>query len=86
VPTAARCAIERLMKRLGLRGAVRNKAKRTTVAGKNANPAEDLVKRKFDAPKPDHLWVADLTYAPHPDRLVLHGFRHRCFRQDDSEV
>jgi putative transposase len=62
--TAARCTVERLMKRLGLRGAVRGKAKRTTVAGKTANLAEDLVKRKFDAPKPDELWVADFTYVP----------------------
>jgi putative transposase len=62
--TAARCTVERLMKRPGLRGAVRGKAKRTTVAGKNANLAEDLVKRKFDAPKPDKLWVAGFTYVP----------------------
>jgi putative transposase len=62
--TAARCTVERLMKRLGLRGAVRGKVKRTTIAGKNTNLAGDLVKRKFDAPKPDHLWVADFTYAP----------------------
>jgi putative transposase len=52
------------MKGLGLRGAVRGKVKRTTVADKNASLAEDLVKRKFDAPKPDHLWVADFTYVP----------------------
>jgi putative transposase len=51
--TAARCTVERLMKRLGLRGAVRGKVKRTAVAGKNANLAGDLVKRKFDAPKQD---------------------------------
>jgi putative transposase len=60
----ARRAIERLMKRLGLRGAVRGKVKRTTIAGKNAKLAEDLIKRKFDAPKPDKLWVADFTYVP----------------------
>ncbi|MDR1511062.1 MAG: hypothetical protein LBS53_15685, partial [Synergistaceae bacterium] len=38
--------------------------KRTTIAGKNTNFAEDLVKRKFDAPAPDKLWVADFTYVP----------------------
>jgi putative transposase len=58
----ARCTVERLMKRLGLRGAARGKAKRTTIAGRRANLAEDLVKREFDAPKPDSLWVADFTY------------------------
>jgi putative transposase len=60
----ARCTAERLMKRLSLRGAARGKAKRTTVAGKHANLAEDLVKRKFDAPEPNKLWVADFTYVP----------------------
>ena len=60
----ARCTVERLMKRLGLRGAVRGKEKRTTLAGKNTHFAEDLVKRKFDAPAPDKLWVADFTYVP----------------------
>jgi putative transposase len=43
------------MKSLGLRGAMRGKVKRTTVADKHANLAEDLVKRKFDAPEPDKL-------------------------------
>jgi putative transposase len=61
---AARCTVERLMKGLGLRGAVRGKAKRTAIAGKNTNFAEDLVKRKFDAPGPDKLWVADFTCVP----------------------
>jgi putative transposase len=62
----ARCTAERLMKmkRFGLRGAVRGKVKRTTIAGKNANLAEDLVKRKIDAPKPDRLRAADFTYVP----------------------
>jgi transposase InsO family protein len=52
------------MKWLGLRGGVRGKVKRTTIAGKNTNLSEDLVKRKFDAPKPNKLWVADFTYVP----------------------
>jgi putative transposase len=60
--SAARCTVERLMKKLGLRGAVRGKVKRTTISDKNSNFAEDLVKRKFDAPEPDKLWVADFTY------------------------
>jgi putative transposase len=62
--TAARRTVERLMKWPGLRGAVRGKTKRTTVADRSANFAEDLVKREFDAPKPDKLWVADFTYVP----------------------
>jgi putative transposase len=73
----ARCTVERLMKRLGLRGAVRGKVKRTTIAGKDANFAEDLVKRKFDAPKPDKLWVADFTYA-----LTRTGWCYTAFITD----
>jgi putative transposase len=52
------------MKQLGLRGAARGKVKRTTCPSRNAQLAEDLVKRKFDAPEPDKLWVADFTYIP----------------------
>ena len=51
------------MKKPGLRGAVRGKAKRTAAAGKDAGLAEDLVKRESGAPEPDKLWVADFTYA-----------------------
>ncbi|MDR0764266.1 MAG: IS3 family transposase [Synergistaceae bacterium] len=59
----ARRATERLMKRLSLRGAVRGKIKRATIARKDADFAEDPVKRQFDAPKPDELRVADSSYA-----------------------
>jgi putative transposase len=58
----ARCTVERLMRALGLRGISRGKAKTTTIAGKNAVSAEDLVKRVFFAPAPNRLWVADFTY------------------------
>ena len=58
----ARCTVERLMRKLGVRGISRNKVKRTTIAGKNAVSAEDLVKRVFFAPAPNRLWVADFTY------------------------
>lgn len=58
----ARCTIERLMRDLGLRGAVRGKPVRTTFADDAADRPRDLVDRKFAAPAPDRLWVADLTY------------------------
>jgi len=58
----ARCTVERLMRELGIRGRCRGKVKRTTIAGKNARNAEDLVGRSFWAPKPNVLWVADFTY------------------------
>jgi transposase InsO family protein len=59
----ARCTVERLMRRMGLRGAVRGRAfKVTTTAGDPAMRPADLVKRQFSAAQPNRLWVADLTY------------------------
>lgn len=58
----ARCTVERLMRELGLRGAVRGKPKRTTISDDAADRPRDLVARQFVAPAPNRLWVADLTY------------------------
>lgn len=58
----ARCTVERLMRDLGLSGAVRGKAKRTTVSAETTARPADLVERDFSAPVPNRLWVADLTY------------------------
>jgi putative transposase len=58
----ARCTVERLMRRLGLRGVVRGKAHvRTTVADEASSRPLDLVARRFRGPAPNRLWVADLT-------------------------
>jgi putative transposase len=54
--------VERLMRRLGLHGAVRGKTVRTTVSDKDGVRAKDLVKRRFVAGAPNRLWVADFTY------------------------
>lgn len=59
---AARCTIERLMREMGLRGAVRGRKFKTTVADESAARPLDLVKREFAASGPNQLWVADLTY------------------------
>ena len=59
----ARCTVERLMRRLGLRGAVRGKTSvRTTIGDEASSWPLDLVARQFRAPAPNRLWVADLTY------------------------
>jgi putative transposase len=58
----ARCTVERLMRQLGLHGAVRGKVKRTTIADPAIPLPEDLVQRRFAPAAPDRLWVADLTY------------------------
>jgi putative transposase len=61
--TVARCTVERLMRDLGLRGAVRGRPKRTTIpADDPALRPADLVDRDFTATAPNRLWVADLTY------------------------
>jgi putative transposase len=60
---AARCTVERLMRRLGLQGVVRGKRSiRTTTPDDAASRPADLVKRQFRAAAPNALWVADLTY------------------------
>jgi transposase InsO family protein len=49
----ARCTVERLMSRAGLRGAVRGKKRRTTIPGDGqVDRAPDLVDRDFSAPAP----------------------------------
>jgi transposase InsO family protein len=58
----ARCTVERLMRRVGLRGAVRGKETRTTIANKAAPCPADKVNRQFRAPQPNALWVSDFTY------------------------
>ena len=60
--TVARCTVERLMKRLGLRGAVRGKTVRTTVPDAKAPCPLDRVNRQFKADRPNQLWVSDFTY------------------------
>jgi transposase InsO family protein len=58
----ARCTVERLMRQMGLRGAVRGKETRTTIADKAAPCPADKVNRQFRAPHPNALWVSDFTY------------------------
>src|SRR6187455_2269738 len=58
----AKCTVERLMHELGLRGAVRGKGFKTTIADEAASRPADLVNRQFTAERPNQLWVADFTY------------------------
>jgi putative transposase len=60
--SVARCTVERLMRRMGLRGAVRGKGTRTTIADKASPCPADKVNRQFRAPHPNALWVSDFTY------------------------
>jgi len=58
----ARCTVERLMRDMGLRGAVRGRKFKTTVPDLTVVRTPDRVDRDFTAVRPNQLWVADLTY------------------------
>jgi putative transposase len=60
--SVARCTVERLMRQMGLRGAVRGKEARTTIADKATPCPADKVNRRFRAPQPNLLWLSDFTY------------------------
>src|SRR5439155_22916518 len=57
----ARCTVARLMRAMGLQGAVRGKPVRTTFSDKAAPCPLDRVNRHFQAPRPNVLWVSDFT-------------------------
>ena len=71
----ARCTVERLMRAMGLRGAVRGRAWTVTTQSDAAaaRPA-DLVDRQFAATRPNQLWVADFTYV-----VTWRGFVYVAF-------
>jgi putative transposase len=58
----ARCTVERLMRRMGLRGVMRGKVVRTTTSDRSAPCPMDKVHRQFRAERPNQLWVSDFTY------------------------
>ena len=58
----ARCTVARLMKDMGLQGAIRGKLHRTTIPDKKAPCPLDRVNRQFRVPAPNQLWVSDFTY------------------------
>ena len=70
----ARCTVERLMRQMGLQGAVRGRKFKTTVSDDSAPRPADLVQREFSASRPNQLWVADLTYV-----ATWRGFAYVAF-------
>jgi putative transposase len=59
----ARCRVRRLMRKMGLTGAVRGRTWVTTTQSQpTIDRPGDLVDRNFTATRPNQLWVSDLTY------------------------
>jgi putative transposase len=58
----ARCTVRRLMRAMGLRGAVRGRAWIPTTQASETPRPRDLVDRQFVATRPNQLWVSDFTY------------------------
>ena len=80
----SRKRVARLMRRLGIEGVSRRgKRPLTTKRSEQAPAASDLVRRRFQAPGPDRLWVADITYVPTWEGYlflasVLDAWSRRC--------
>jgi transposase InsO family protein len=73
--TVARCTVQRLMRAMGLVGAIRGRAWiTTTVPHTAAVRPPDLVERAFVAQRPNQLWVSDFTYV-----ATWHGFVYVAF-------
>ena len=58
----ARCTVERLMKALGVAGAIRGKPIKTTKPNTALPCPLDKVNRQFRPSAPNRLWVSDFTY------------------------
>ena len=71
---APRCQVARLMKRMGLAGAVRGRSVKTTISNPAAPCPLDRVNRQFRAPAPNVLWVSDFTYV-----ATWQGFAYVAF-------
>ncbi len=71
---AARCTVARLMRQMGLQGAVRGGEVRTTVSNPAVACPLDRVNRQFNAPRPNALWLSDFTYV-----ATWQGFAYVAF-------
>ena len=70
----ARCTVARLMRRMGLQGAVRGRRVKTTRAVVHGERPDDRVNREFQVRRPNALWVSDLTYV-----ATWRGFAYTAF-------
>jgi putative transposase len=70
----ARCTVERLMREVGITGAVRGKKVITTITDPSAERAPDLLDRDFVASAPNRCWVADFTHVAAWSGIVYVAF------------
>ncbi|MFD0501620.1 IS3 family transposase [Streptomyces rhizosphaericus] len=70
----ARCTVERLMRELGITGAVRGRKVITTITDPAAERAPDLLDRDFVASAPNRCWVADFTHVATWNGVVYVAF------------
>ncbi|MFJ7063763.1 IS3 family transposase (plasmid) [Streptomyces griseobrunneus] len=70
----ARCTVERLMRELGITGAVRGKKIITTIPDSAVERAPDLLDRNFVAAAPNRCWVADFTHVKTWSAVVYVAF------------
>jgi putative transposase len=75
----ARCTVDRLMRDEGLSGVVRGRRHRTTIPGKDARRAPDLLDRDFTAAAPNRKWVTDFTYTRTWSGFVYVAFVVDCY-------
>lgn len=70
----ARCTVERLMRKMGLKGVIRGR-KVITTRPDTARPCpDDRVNRQFRAEAPNQLWVSDFTYVQTWNGMVYVAF------------
>ena len=78
-----RCTVARLMRDMGLQGAIRGKPHKTTIPDKKARCPLDRVNRQFRVSAPNQLWVSDFTYgAPRPGWTGVHMTGMQCERRN----
>ena len=69
--------VDRLMRQEGMRGLVRGRKIRTTIAAKDGVRAGDLLNRDFRTSSPNRAWVTDFTYV-----ATWSGFAYVAFAID----
>ena len=77
LPGVSKHTVDRLMRDEGMRGLVRGRKTRTTIAGKDTQRAADLLNRQFRTSAPNRAWVTDFTYVP-----TWSGFSYVAFAID----